>query len=131
MDDTLSCPKFALVTLLEARFPNQGWLKALWKSVRNCKRTLSLMSLRRENGGVEPHVIGRIELLAAGYLRISVPLAVVKVGGLRHQVGRVGESEGVSRMRGILRVQVPSPGDGVQQQARGSAVSPSLSELNS
>jgi len=27
--------------------PNQGWLKALWKSLRNCKRTLSLIGNER------------------------------------------------------------------------------------
>src|SRR5438128_1687720 len=75
------------------------------------------LSLRRENGGVEPHVIGRIELLAASFLRIGVPLAVVKVGRLRHQVGRIGKGEGESGMNSILRVQVPSPGYAIQQRA--------------
>ena len=43
MDDTLTCPNCELVTLLDARFPNHGWLNALWKSVRTCHRTLSLI----------------------------------------------------------------------------------------
>src|SRR5947209_15570563 len=43
IDDTLTWPKLAFVTLLDARFPNHGWLNALWKSARTCQRTLSLI----------------------------------------------------------------------------------------
>jgi hypothetical protein len=43
MDDTLTCPNCELVTLFDARFPNHGWLNALWKSVRTCHRTLYLI----------------------------------------------------------------------------------------
>src|SRR5437588_2321160 len=43
MEDTANFPNCESVTLLEARFPNQGWLNVLWKSALICHLTFSLI----------------------------------------------------------------------------------------
>src|SRR5262249_5072742 len=42
-EEAANCAKLGSVTLLDARFPNQGWLNELWKSARSCQRTRSLI----------------------------------------------------------------------------------------
>src|SRR5438477_8489439 len=80
------------------------------KKCRKSSHRERSLGLSRKNGGVEPHVVCRIELCAAGLLGNRVSGAVVEVGGLRHKRGRVRESEGTPGMGRPLRAHVPAPG---------------------